>query len=313
MSCFNIRPDNPCCNHNNDNRIYIIERGPRGPRGYTGATGAVGPIGPTGATGPQGPQGIQGEVGPQGPIGLTGATGATGATGPQGPIGQTGATGPQGPQGIQGEVGPQGPIGLTGATGPQGPIGLTGPQGPQGLQGPQGPQGIQGETGPQGPIGLTGPQGIQGEVGPQGPAGADGTNGLASFGGAYTTGTTTYALTDIPTDLPLGTILPINDVTIGTDSITIVNAGTYEVDYGIRGSVITPATVTLAIQQNDVDIPQTIVTQTFTATEDTLTHRTFVTLNAGDVLTLSANASTNTTFVTSEDVNTYLTVKQLTA
>ena len=74
-----------------------------------------------------------------------------------------------------------------------------------------------------------------------------------------------------------------------------------------------PTLFTEIFEQNGVDIPQTIVTQTFTTTEDTLTHRTFVTLDAGDVLTLSALASNNTTFITSDDVNTYLTVKQLTA
>ena len=275
MSCFNISPCNPRCNNNNnDNRIIIIERGPRGPMGFPGATGPVGPVGPTG---------------PQGPRGLTGPTGATGAQGPQG------------------EVGPQGPIGLTG---PQGPTGATGAQGPQGEVGPQGPIGLTGPQGEQGPQGI---QGIQGPVGPAGPAGADGTNGLASYGGAYDSGADTIALTTTTTTLPLGTPLPSNGVTTGTDTLTITNAGTYEIDYGIRGSVQTPATVTLSVQQNGADIPQTVVTQTFTTTEDTLTNRTLVTLNAGDQLTLNAVASANTSLVTSDDVNTYLTVKQLTA
>ena len=136
---------------------------------------------------------------------------------------------------------------------------------------------------------------------------------MASYGGAYTTGVTTYALTTTPTNLPLGALLPSSDVTIGTNTITIVNAGTYEVDYGIRGSVTTPATVTLAIQQNGVDVPQTIVTQTFTATEGILAHRTFVTFDSGDTITLTADASADTNFVTSDDVSTYLTIKQLTA
>ena len=226
------------------------------------------------------------ERGPRGPMGFPGATGPIGPVGPQGPIGLTG------PQGIQGEVGPQGP---TGATGPQGPIGLTGPTGATGATGAQGPQGI---------------QGIQG---PAGPAGADGTNGLASYGGAYDSGTATIALTTTSTTLPLGTPLPSSDITTGTNTLTITNAGTYEVDYGLRGSVTTPANVTLSVQQNGTDIPQTVVTQSFTTTEDNLANRTLVTLNAGDQLTLNAVASANTSFVTSDDVNTYLTVKQLTA
>ena len=214
------------------------------------------------------------------------------------------------------ERGPRGPMGFPGATGPIGPTGPTGPRGSTGPQGPTGATGPQGEVGPQGPIGLTGPQGpqgIQGETGPQGPAGVDGTNGLASYGGAYDSGSDTIALTTTTTVLPLGTPLPSSDITTGTDTLTITNAGTYEIDYGIRGSVTTPATVTLSVQQNATDIPQTVVTQTFTTTEDNLTNRTLVTLNAGDQLTLNAVASADTSFITSEDVNTYLTVKQLTA
>lgn len=217
------------------------------------------------------------ERGPRGPRGFTGATGAVG---PIGPTGATGPAGPQGPQGIQGPVG---------ATGPQGPIGLTGPQGPQG---------IQGEVGPQGPVG---------------PAGADGTNGLASFGGAYSTTTTAIDLTTTPTTLTLNTVLPLSNVTVGTDSLTIANDGTYEITYGIRGSVLPASTITLAVTQNGTNIPQSVITMTYTTTEDELSNITLANLTAGDVLTLVATSSVDTTFTPNDNVNTYLIVKQLTA
>ncbi len=220
------------------------------------------------------------ERGPRGPRGFTGATGAVGPVGPTGPQGPIGLTGPQGPIGPQGEVGPQGPIGLTGATGPQGPTGATG---------------------------------ATGATGPQGPAGADGTNGLASYGGVYSTDVTPVALTTTATNLTLGTPLPLSNVTTGTNSVTVANAGTYEIDYGVRGSVTPDATVTLSVQQNGVDIPQSVVSKPFTTTVDGLSNRTIVTLGAGDVLTLNGVSSVATTFTPDANVNTYLTVKQLTA
>lgn len=190
------------------------------------------------------------------------------------------------------ERGPRGPRGFTGATGAVGPIGPTG------------------ATGPQGPIG---PQGPQGETGPAGPAGADGTNGLASFGGAYATSTTPIALTTTPTTLTLDTILPLSNVTVGTNSITVANAGTYELTHGIRGSVLPASTITLAVTQNGTNIPQSVITMTYTTTEDELSNITLVNLSAGDVLTLVASSSIDTTFTPNDNVNTYLILKQLTA
>ena len=244
------------------------------------------------------------ERGPRGPRGFTGATGAVGPIGPIGPTGATGATGPVGPIGPQGPQGVQGPVGPAGATGPQGPIGLTGATGATGATGPQGPIGL---TGPQGP------QGIQGEVGPQGPAGADGTNGLASFGGAYSTTTTAIDLTTTPTTLTLNNILPPSNVTVGTNSLTVANTGTYEVTYGIRGSVTPDATVTLAVTQNGTNIPQRVITSDFTVDNQELASVTLANLTAGDVLTLVATSSIDTTFTPNDNVNTYLIVKQLTA
>ena len=230
--------------------------------------------------------------------------------GARGPRGYTGATGAVGPQGPMGERGPQGPRGLTGAQGPQGEIGPQGPRGFTGATGATGPQGPRGFTGA---TGAQGPQGIQGEVGPQGPAGADGTNGLASFGGAYFSDVVPIALTTTATTLPIGVPLPSVDVTTTTNSLTVANTGIYELDYGIRGSVFPASTVTLSVRRNGIDIPQTVITMTFTTTENELANSTFVELTAGDVLTLVAFASIPTIFTQNDNVNTYLTVKQLTA
>lgn len=288
MSCCNFPPI--CCgggsngNGGDRDRIVIIERGPRGPRGFTGPQGIMGPPGVNGATGATGP------VGPQGPQGVQGVTG---------PIGPVGATGPQGPQGLQGVQGVTGPQGETGATGP------VGPQGPQGLQGVQGATGATGATGPQGAIGPTGP------TGPTGPQGAAGT-GLIAYGGLYGTTTDAVALTTTPVALPLGTQMPSSNLTYGTNSVTVTDAGTYELAYGVRGSMSDGSSLTVSVGQNGTAIAATTITDALTSGTPSSVHgQTIVTLSAGDVLTLLASDSGSATWTPGSGANTYLTVKKL--
>ena len=279
MSCCNFPPI--CCgggsngNGGDRDRIVIIERGPRGPRGFTGPQGIMGPPGATGPVGPQGPQGAQGVTGPTGPVG---------------------PTGPQGPQGLQGLQGVQG------VTGPQGETGATGPAGPQGIQGVAGATGA---TGPQGAIGPTGP------TGPAGPAGAAGT-GLIAYGGLYGTTTDAVALTTTPVALPLGTQMPSSNLTYGTNSVTVTDAGTYELAYGVRGSMSDGSSLTVSVGQNGTAIAATTITDALTSGTPSSVHgQTIVTLSAGDVLTLLASDSGSATWTPGSGANTYLTVKKL--
>lgn len=282
MSCCNFPPI--CCgggsngNGGDRDRIVIIERGPRGPRGFTGPQGIMGPPGANGATGAIGP------VGPQGP------QGAQGVTGPTGPVGPTGPQGPQGPQGLQG---------VQGVTGPQGETGATGPVGPQGLQGATGA------------TGATGPQGAIGPTGPTGPAGASGT-GLIAYGGLYGTTTDAVALTTTPVALPLGTQMPSSNLTYGTNSVTVTDAGTYELAYGVRGSMSDGSSLTVSVGQNGTAIAATTITDALTSGTPSSVHgQTIVTLSAGDVLTLLASDSGSATWTPGSGANTYLTVKKL--
>lgn len=282
MSCCNFPPI--CCgggsngNGGDRDKIVIIERGPRGPRGFTGPQGIMGPPGANGATGAIGP------VGPQG---------AQGVTGPTGPVGPTGPQGPQGLQGLQG---------VQGVTGPQGETGATGPVGPQGLQGATGATGA---TGPQGAIGPTGP------TGPAGPAGASGT-GLIAYGGLYGTTTDAVALTTTPVALPLGTQMPSSNLTYGTNNVTVTDAGTYELAYGVRGSMSDGSSLTVSVGQNGTAIAATTITDALTSGTPSSVHgQTIVTLSAGDVLTLLASDSGSATWTPGSGANTYLTVKKL--
>lgn len=244
----------------------------------------------------RGPRGPRGFTGPQGIMGPPGANGATGATGP---------------------VGPQGPQGAQGVTGPTGPVGPTGPQGPQGLQGLQGVQGVtgpQGETGATGATGATGPQGAigpTGPTGPTGPAGASGT-GLTAYGGLYGTTTDAVALTTTPVALPLGTQMPSSNLTYGTNNVTVTDAGTYELAYGVRGSMSDGSSLTVSVGQNGTAIAATTITDALTSGTPSSVHgQTIVTLSAGDVLTLLASDSGSATWTPGSGANTYLTVKKL--
>lgn len=244
----------------------------------------------------RGPRGPRGFTGPQGIMGPPGANGVTSATGP---------------------VGPQGPQGAQGVTGPTGPVGPTGPQGPQGLQGLQGVQGVtgpQGETGATGATGATGPQGAIGPTGPTGPAGPAGAagTGLIAYGGLYGTTTDAVALTTTPVALPLGTQMPSSNLTYGTNNVTVTDAGTYELAYGVRGSMSDGSSLTVSVGQNGTAIAATTITDALTSGTPSSVHgQTIVTLSAGDVLTLIASDSGSATWTPGSGVNTYLTVKKL--
>ena len=157
-------------------------------------------------------------------------------------------------------------------------------------------------------MGATGPQGPQGETGPQGPAGG----GLASYGGLYSTATDTLSLTTSNLTVTLGTGMPAKDVTYGTNTITVQNDGDYELNYGIIGSTDPAATITLAVAQGGTPITGATVTRVYDQAQN-ISHNgsAIVTLSSGDVLSLVVSATVTSTFTPNQNVNAYLSVKQL--
>ncbi len=256
-------------------------------------TGITGPTGPTGATGPRG------ITGSAGPTGATGAAGATGVTGPTGPAGETGATGFRGPRGATGEDG------VTGATGPTGPAGATGATGPIG---PTGPIGATGPTGP------TGENGADGATGPTGPAGATGVANLNAYGGLYNATPQTLNLTlGGTTQLPIAETMPLKNVTYTpANSITVNNAGVYEINYYTNVSAALGTTVTLAVRRNGTAIPQATISRVLSVGVGSLYNGSFtISLNAGDVIDMAISALLAVGVTLGGGVNTTLTVKQL--
>jgi len=190
-----------------------------------------------------------------------------------------------------------GPTGPTGATGPQGSPGLTGSPGLQGVTGNPGPQGVVGLTGspgPQGAIGSTGPQGATGNTGATGATGPS--VGLLDFADFYAlmppdNAATVAPLTNIlfPQNGP--TAIGSGIVRVDTSTFTLVNAGTYHVEY--QASVDEAGQLVLML--NGAELPYTKVGRA-TGTSQ-IVGTALVTATAGQTLSVR-NSSAGTLTMT---------------
>ncbi len=206
-------------------------------------------------------------------------------------------------------------MGATGPQGLQGPTGPTGPDGPQGLQGPAGPTG---PTGPTGPAGEAGPAGIAGETGATGPTGETGptgpAGGLASLGGRYSDVPSILNLAALtPVQVPLETTMPSIDVTYTpNNSITVANAGIYEITYYFNASASVATTLTFAVRSNGTNIASTTVSRPLEIGIDSLfSGSIIISLPAGAVIDMALSALIGVGIRLSNGVSSTLTVKQL--
>jgi len=160
-----------------------------------------------------------------------------------------------------------------GSTGDTGPIGYTGYTGYTGF------------TGPQGYTGFTGPQGYTGFTGPQGPAGAGGVVGY--YGQFYSLSTQTAAA-NTATQITFSSTGLSNGVSIGTNSIVIANAGTYNIYLSVAFTQTTnPTNVFMWLKANGTNIANSMA-QTQLAPvncELNVNSNTLYTAAAGDVIT----------------------------
>ena len=180
------------------------------------------------------------------------------------------------------------------------------PQGPTGPTGPQGISGIEGATGPTGPQGLAGATGI---TGPTGPA-----NGLNAYGGKYSDAPQTLNLAvGTQTQIALPTAMPnLNTTYTPTNSITVAQAGTYEINYYSNISVALGTTVTLAVRSNGTNIPDTIISRVLAVGVGSLySGSVIVTLPAGAVIDMAISALLAVGVTLGSGVNAGLSVKKL--
>lgn len=194
--------------------------------------------------------------------------------------------GAQGPQGYQGATGADSTVpGPQGAQGYQGATGAQGSQGYQGGTGAQGPQGYQGSTGAQGSQGSQGAQGAQGPQGAQGAQGATSTYKGASLkktsDQSITAGTGVTDITFNSTDFNTDT----NVFSVGTSSITVLEAGYYEINF-IHSTRWATATTLLSYW---VYINSTATTQIILPEGGTLSPNDYAKGSLTDIIYLNAN------------------------
>ncbi len=159
------------------------------------------------------------------------------------------------------------------------------------------------------PQGPTGPAGIGGATGPTGPA-----NGLNAYGGKYNnTPSTLNLIIGAATQIPLVNAMPnLNTTYTPANSITVAQAGTYEINYFSNVSAAVGTTVTQAVRINGTNIPSTIISRVLAVgVGSTYTGSTIVTLAAGDVLDMAVSALLAVGLTLGAGVNATLSIKKL--
>lgn len=113
--------------------------------------------------------------------------------------------------------------------------------------------------------------------------------------------------------MALATTMPEAGVTYTpANSVTVTDAGTYEISYSATLTPVNASDVTLSVRQNNTDIPSTPITKNMSAGESSLfSGNTVVTLGAGDVLDLAVTSNTAGDVALGSGVNAMLTVKRL--
>ncbi len=151
----------------------------------------------------------------------------------------------------------------------------------------------QGPTGPTGPIGPTGPTGPEGITGPTGP------EAVTAYGGLLATGTQAIALTQdaSPYTIELGTTLPSANVNYTPEnSITVLEAGTYEITYNATVSTgDATGQITLAVNDNGQAIGGTTRMLTLSQTDPVNYNGTIIAeLNEDAVIDILLTTTVNT-------------------
>ena len=147
-----------------------------------------------------------------------------------------------------------------------------------------GPQGPKGDTGDQGPQGEPGPKGDTGDQGPQGPPGNSAPLKLIDVYDAnnpFNHVPNSFRIIRFNTTrLNLGGIFTLNN-----NEITIGEAGTYEIEYGVSVRTNAQSTIDCKLQLNGADIPASSTSAGGWYKNVTATRKLYLTLAANDKIT----------------------------
>lgn len=147
------------------------------------------------------------------------------------------------------------------------------------------------------------------------PAGEPGQNasGLEAFGGLAINSPEQVTLSpaDTAVEVPLTTVLPNQNINASANNITITEPGIYEIDYNLNVTSTAEITnLTFAVRNNEINIPETVISQNITANSTTTySGSTIVLLDEGNTIDLALTDSAGTGTVTVNNAN--LIVKKL--
>lgn len=106
--------------------------------------------------------------------------------------------------------------------------------------------------------------------------------------------------------------MPNLNTTYGTNSITISQAGTYEINFYTNVSVTVGTTLTLAVRNNGTNIPATVVSRTLSVgTSSIYSGSVIVNLGANSVIDMAVSALVSVGLTLGSGTNASLTVKRL--
>jgi len=154
-----------------------------------------------------------------------------------------------------------------------------------------------------------GPTGPSGSIGPTGPS-----SGLNAYGGKYSDTPQTINLaigSSTPIALP-STMPNLNTTYTPANSITVAQAGTYEINYFSNLSAAVATTLTFAVRNNGTNIPATVISRVLSVGVGSIySGSVLVTLAAGDVIDMALSALLAVGVTLGTGVNTTLTVKKI--
>ena len=113
--------------------------------------------------------------------------------------------------------------------------------------------------------------------------------------------------------MPIPTAMPLKNVTNApANSLTVTNAGVYEINYYSNVSAALGTTVTMSVRLNGTAIPQAPISRVLSVAVGSLYSGSFIiALNAGDVIDMALSALLAVGVTLGGGVNTTLTVKQI--
>lgn len=152
----------------------------------------------------------------------------------------------------------------------------------------------------------------QGPTGPTGPTGT--TPGLNAYGGKYNNTSSTINLgIGTQSQVPLPISMPnLNTNYTTTNSINVLQAGTYEINYFSNVSVTLGTTLTFAVRANGTNIPSTVISRVLSVgTSSIYSGSVIVSLTANSVIDMTVSALVALGVTLGSGTNAVLTIKKL--